>query len=64
MTTDHKRIALVCGTCGSDHVSRDALVQWDVANQRWELRGLLDNSDCNRCDGETRLVAVELASGS
>jgi len=28
-----KRIAIICGTCGSDEVSRDAWANWDVAKQ-------------------------------
>ena len=59
--TDHsKRIAIVCGTCGSDDVTRDAIGDWSVKTQRWELRTVLDNAYCNRCDSERRLVEVEL----
>lgn len=60
MTDPGKRIAILCGTCGSDDVSRDALAEWSVDSQQWELRGLLDNADCNRCGGQTRLIEVEL----
>ena len=62
MTETDKRIAVVCGTCGSNDVSRDALGGWNVGNQQWELRGVLDDAYCNRCDAERRLVEVELVS--
>lgn len=61
--TDHgKRIAIVCGTCGSDDVSRDAWAEWDTREQQWVLRTAFDYAYCHRCDGEARLVEVELAS--
>jgi hypothetical protein len=54
------RIQIVCGTCGSTDVSRDAWGDWDVRTQRWELRCVFDYAHCHDCDGETRLVEVEL----
>ena len=60
MANDGKRIAIICGTCGSDEVSRDAWANWDVKAQRWELGSVFDHAHCHRCDGETRVVEVEL----
>jgi hypothetical protein len=60
MANDGKRIAIICGTCGSDEVSRDAWGEWNVEAQEWELRTVFDYAHCHRCDGETRLVEVEL----
>lgn len=60
MTDDNKRIAIVCGTCGSDEVSRDAWANWDVGTQQWVLGNIFDYGHCHRCDGERRLIEVEL----
>jgi hypothetical protein len=60
MDTDSKRIAIVCGACGSDEVSRDAWANWDVQAQEWVLGSVFDYGHCHRCDGESRLIEVEL----
>jgi hypothetical protein len=59
MTSDGKRYAMVCKTCGSDDVSRDAWANWDIGAQQWVLGSVFDHAHCHRCDGETRLVEVE-----
>ena len=53
-------VSYVCGTCGSDDVSRDAWAEWSVAEQRWVLRTEFDDAYCHRCDGETSLIEVPL----
>lgn len=60
MAETGKRIAIVCGTCGSDEVSRDAWANWDTHTQQWVLGAVFDYAHCHKCDGETRLVEVEL----
>lgn len=45
-----------CKYCGSDNVTVDAVARWNIAAQQWEIAGLLDNSDCNDCGGETDIV--------
>ena len=62
MANDDKRIAIICGTCGSDEVSRDAWANWDTVSQQWVLGSVFDYGHCHRCDCESRLVEVELAS--
>ena len=37
MDSHNKRIAIICGTCGSDNVSRDAWANWDTREQAWVL---------------------------
>jgi hypothetical protein len=64
MTDDNKRIAIVCGSCGSNEVSRDAWANWSVKMQQWELGSVFDYGHCHNCDGESRLVEVELESPS
>jgi hypothetical protein len=62
MTQDKEapKIRIVCGTCGSEDVSRDAWGDWDVERQRWELRTVFDYAHCHACDCETRLEEVPL----
>ena len=54
------KIRIVCGTCGSENVSRDAWGDWDVDTQGWELRTVFDYAHCHVCDCETRLEEVPL----
>ena len=60
------RIAVLCATCGSDDVSRDAWADWSVAEQRWVVRTVFDHSYCHACDGagdgDRALVEVVLAA--
>jgi hypothetical protein len=60
MVETGKRIAIVCGTCGSDEVSRDAWADWDVDKQDWVLGAVFDYGHCHKCEGESSLVEVEL----
>ena len=53
-------VAIICGTCGSDNVSRDAWADWSVSEQKWVLRTEFDYAHCHRCDSETSLIEVEL----
>ena len=62
MAEDRKapKIRIVCGTCGSDHVSRDAWADWDTNAQEWVLGAVFDYGHCHDCDGESRLAEVPL----
>ena len=51
---------MVCETCGSTDVSRDAWGDWDAAQQRWVLRTVFDFAHCHDCDSETRLTEAPL----
>lgn len=53
--TEAVKVRIICGTCGSENVSRDAWGDWDVATQRWVLRTVFDYAYCHACDCETRL---------
>jgi len=64
MADDNKRYAMVCNVCGSDDVSRDAWADWDTRDQEWVLRCAFDYAHCHRCDCETSIVEVELATSS
>lgn len=61
MIAANKPITIVCGTCGSRDVSRDAWADWDDTGQRWVLRTMFDYAHCHACDEETRLDEVPLA---
>lgn len=49
---------MVCATCGSEDVSRDAWGDWDMTAQGWVLRCVFDYAHCHACDGETRIEEV------
>lgn len=57
---EEPKVRIVCGTCGSEDVSRDAWGDWDVGLQNWVLRTVFDYAYCHACDGETRLEEVPL----
>lgn len=61
MNPPGKRFAMICGSCGSNDVSRDAWADWDIATQQWVLRVAFDYAHCHRCDAETRISEVELS---
>ena len=56
-----KRVGIVCSYCGSDEVLLDSWAQWDVEKQRWVLADTATATFCRNCDGETRLIEVELS---
>lgn len=51
---------MVCGTCGSKLVTRDAWAEWDEDEQEWGLGETYDYSYCHFCDGETRIQELPL----
>lgn len=48
------KVVIVCRQCGSEEVTRDAVVRWSVEDQDWQVSGIFDNADCDHC-GETKL---------
>ncbi len=64
MADTSKRIAIICGTCGSDLVTRDAWAEWDVEEQVWALGAVYDYAFCHKCECETRLGEVDLATAA
>ena len=55
---EEPKLRMVCETCGSDDVSRDAWSDWDVAAQAWVLRTVFDYAHCHACDAETRIEEI------
>lgn len=62
MSDSGNPIAIVCATCGSRDVSRDAWADWDEQAQDWVLRVAFDYAHCHVCDEETKLREVLLAA--
>lgn len=60
MIVETPPIRIVCGTCGSDNVSRDAWANWDERTQQWVLGAVFDYGHCHLCDGESRLQELTL----
>jgi hypothetical protein len=55
------KVTYVCGCCGSDNVSKDAFVDWNITNQEWDLvRAVYDEATCHDCGDSTRLVEQEI----
>lgn len=52
-------IKIVCATCGSEAVRRDAFAEWDYGAQSWVLSNLFDQGYCDDCGGEATLDEVD-----
>lgn len=61
--TEPPKIRIICETCGSENVHRDAWACWDVETQDWVLEegGVMDDAYCGECDGPTSLVEQPVA---
>ncbi len=46
------KIKVVCPKCGSDDVTRDGVLYWDVKNQCWAMAGEFDEMTCQNCHHE------------
>jgi hypothetical protein len=57
-----ERINIICSTCGSDNVSRDAWADWDTPTQQWVLGNVFDYCHCHTCDRESRLKEIPAAT--
>lgn len=54
------KIEKVCEKCGSVEVWMDAMAEWDVDTQSWELgSNFVDYSWCRDCDAETNIINQE-----
>ena len=52
------RVQMVCGTCRSVLVTRDAWAEWDADAQTWSLGAIYDYAYCHACEGETRINEI------
>ena len=46
----------LCSACGSDNITRDALVCWDDEAQRWEVSNVLDDATCEDCEASGNVI--------
>lgn len=53
-------IRIVCETCGSERVTRDAWAEWDVDTQDWVLASVYDYAFCHDCEEDARLEEVAI----
>lgn len=53
-----EKIQIVCSTCGSADVRRDAWAEWEPEKQEWVLGAVYDDGHCEVCAGESRLEEV------
>jgi hypothetical protein len=51
---------MVCETCGSTHVTRDAWAEWDEDEQDWVLGAAYDYAFCHTCQAETHIEETPL----
>lgn len=54
------KVRIVCETCRSELVTRDAWAEWDVDAQDWTLGAVYDYAFCHDCQEETHLQEVPL----
>jgi hypothetical protein len=55
-------IVYVCKDCGSRDVGGTASVRWDVERQKWTISGLFDDTWCESCGEDARLVPMDAAA--
>lgn len=54
---------MVCNTCGSERVLRDAWAEWDILRQEWILQNVFDAAYCEgECEGECSIEEIEIDS--
>lgn len=58
-----QRVRMVCETCGSELVTRDAWAEWAVDAQDWTLGAVYDYAFCHSCEADTHIAEVALDRG-
>ena len=53
------KLRMICGTCGSEDVVKDAWAEWDEEAQQWVLRETFDAAYCHDCDASTEVECEE-----
>ncbi len=49
---------MVCETCRSEDVTRDAWAAWDAEQQDWVLGAVFDYAYCHKCQGDAHIEEV------
>ena len=55
---------MICKTCGSENVKKDAWAAWDEHKQEWVLDNIFDYEHCETCEGETTIIEKNLINES
>ncbi len=55
-----KKVKMVCKTCRSDDVRRDAFAAWDVEEQKWVLDNVFDYAHCCNCEDECSIEEMNV----
>lgn len=55
-----RRWKIVCGSCSSENVMRDAWAEWDEESQKWALGTVFDAGFCSECDSESNLKEISI----
>lgn len=48
-------VRMVCGGCGSSHITRDAWAEWDEEEQDWVLGAVFAFAFCHGCQRRARI---------
>jgi hypothetical protein len=51
---------MICTTCGSDDVKRDAWAVWSVEKQDWILDNVFDYAYCEKCESECSITEIKI----
>jgi hypothetical protein len=51
-------VDVVCSSCRSPNVKRDAWASWNLETQQWELESVHDHAYCDDCGGETKTEEI------
>lgn len=54
------KVRMVCSTCRSELVTRDAWAEWDAEEQDWVLAAVYDYGFCHACEADARIEEVPL----
>lgn len=52
------KVKMVCHNCGSDNITSDATVRWNVDIQDWKISGIFDSKNCEDCGYEKNYCDV------
>ena len=52
---EEPKLRMVCDTCGSTLVTRDAWAEWDEDQQDWVLGAIYDYAFCHTCQKDAHI---------
>lgn len=63
-TTSMPTIRMTCPECGSTHITKDAMAEWDETMQQWVLCAVYDCETCQDCEAERDSLALRIKIAS